>query len=176
MAYQKQNWKNLPDQSTPITADRLNHMEDGIEDAYNFGGETFNEYSESKTGSYSCEYINKNLNNSDSYSTSETKTNQIWIDGKPLYRRTYIISNPGTGEWSYDNNLPHDIAFFDMSHTGMLRSNGTVYSGIGEDGNSPYWFQARGISSVGNLLFYVGSAVASGSTIYATILYTKKED
>ena len=31
MAYQKQTWINLPDKTTPISADRLNHMEDGIE-------------------------------------------------------------------------------------------------------------------------------------------------
>ncbi len=30
MAYEKQNWKGLPDTSTPITPERLNHIEDGI--------------------------------------------------------------------------------------------------------------------------------------------------
>lgn len=30
MAYEKQNWKDLPDETTPITKDRLEHMEDGI--------------------------------------------------------------------------------------------------------------------------------------------------
>ena len=30
MAYIKQDWKDLPDKSTPITATRLNHIEDGI--------------------------------------------------------------------------------------------------------------------------------------------------
>lgn len=33
MAYQKQDWKDLPDRSTPISAERLNHMEDGIENS-----------------------------------------------------------------------------------------------------------------------------------------------
>lgn len=32
---------------------------------------------------YSCNYIN----NSDSYSTNEVKTNKRWIDGKPIYRK-----------------------------------------------------------------------------------------
>lgn len=31
MSYVKQTWINLPDKTTPISADRLNHMEDGIE-------------------------------------------------------------------------------------------------------------------------------------------------
>lgn len=30
MAYEKQIWKDLPDETTPITKDRLEHMEDGI--------------------------------------------------------------------------------------------------------------------------------------------------
>ena len=38
MAYQKQTWVDYPDLSSPITADRLNHMEDGIADAWEHGG------------------------------------------------------------------------------------------------------------------------------------------
>ena len=30
MAYEKQIWKDLPDETTPITAERLNHLEDGV--------------------------------------------------------------------------------------------------------------------------------------------------
>ena len=30
MAYQKQEWKNGKDGGTPLSADRLNHIEDGI--------------------------------------------------------------------------------------------------------------------------------------------------
>ena len=38
MAYEKQNWEKFPSTETPITAERLNHMEDGIEEAWNHGG------------------------------------------------------------------------------------------------------------------------------------------
>ena len=31
MEYTKTNWKDLPDTSTPITADRLNNLENGVE-------------------------------------------------------------------------------------------------------------------------------------------------
>lgn len=31
VAYAKQKWENLPSRKTPITAERLNHMEAGIE-------------------------------------------------------------------------------------------------------------------------------------------------
>lgn len=30
----------------------------------------------------------------DYYSTTETKTNKVWIDGKPIYRRVFEINNP----------------------------------------------------------------------------------
>lgn len=30
MAYEKQNWKNLPSKETPVNAERLNHIEEGI--------------------------------------------------------------------------------------------------------------------------------------------------
>lgn len=33
MAYTKQTWTNLPSKTTPINANRLNHMEQGIYDA-----------------------------------------------------------------------------------------------------------------------------------------------
>lgn len=33
MSYTKQTWLNGPDGQTPLDADRLNHMEDGIETA-----------------------------------------------------------------------------------------------------------------------------------------------
>lgn len=33
MSYTKQTWQNLPNQTTPLSAQRLNHMEDGIYDA-----------------------------------------------------------------------------------------------------------------------------------------------
>lgn len=48
-----------------------------------------NEYSEATDKGYSCNY----LNNSDSYSTNEIKTNKRWIDGKPIYRKVVDIGN-----------------------------------------------------------------------------------
>lgn len=114
------------------------------------------------------------------FSTSEIKTNDKWIDGKPLYRKTYKIENftvPSNGEYTYTNTISNlGVAMFDKSHTFLVRSNGNIMTGIGTDGNSAYWFDARSISSTGNLLFMVGSSIASGATIYATVLYTKTTD
>ena len=63
-----------------------------------------NEYSESATDVYSCDYVNE----MDKYSTTETKTNKVWIDGKPIYRKviekTYS-SNMVIGDNSFNHNI-----------------------------------------------------------------------
>lgn len=38
MAYEKQIWKDLPDETTPITAERMNHIENGISGVDTFSG------------------------------------------------------------------------------------------------------------------------------------------
>lgn len=116
------------------------------------------------------------LGNLNTFDNTE-KVVGTWIDGKPLYRKTYTISSPGSGEWTYTNTINNlGIAMFDKDHTFLLRSNGTCMTGIGAEGNSGYWFDARAITSTGSLMFYVGSSINSGATIYATILYTKTTD
>lgn len=44
-------------------------------------------YSTSTTDSYSCNYVNNQVK--DVYSTNEVKTNKIWIDEKPVYRKIF---------------------------------------------------------------------------------------
>lgn len=63
MAYQKQTWSDEPSTYTTITAERMNHIEDGIKD--------LDEFRDSIS----------------QYSTAETSTGQTWIDGKPIYRK-----------------------------------------------------------------------------------------
>lgn len=58
MAYVKQVWENLPSTNTPLSADRLNHMEDGIYEANEELIEVHNSYSTSTSDSYSCNYVN----------------------------------------------------------------------------------------------------------------------
>lgn len=58
MAYTKQTWENAPSTNSPLSADRLNHMEDGI---YNSYYQAKNTYSSTATDVYGCNYINKAL-------------------------------------------------------------------------------------------------------------------
>lgn len=42
------------------------------------------------------------------YSTDEVKTNKVWIDGKPIYRKVYEISSlPNNGRMYVDCNIPN---------------------------------------------------------------------
>lgn len=47
--------------------------------------EVVNDYSTSQENAYSTEYVNNAL--VDTYSTNEIKTNKVWIDNKPIYRK-----------------------------------------------------------------------------------------
>ena len=60
MEYVKTEWKDLPDTTTPITASALNNIEDGVEYLFEHGlGVEINDnYSNSTTDSYSCNYVN----------------------------------------------------------------------------------------------------------------------
>lgn len=60
MAYTKQTWSDLPNTTTPINATRLNHMEDGIEDALT-DDNIKNTATSSTTDTYSCDYLNKSI-------------------------------------------------------------------------------------------------------------------
>ena len=119
MAYVKQVWKDLPDTSTPITAEALNHMEQGIYEA-NVG--ISNAYKNVKvdsttltaSGEDTLELIAGNNitltpNSQDKsvtitasggssaggidYSLTEQDTGIKWINNKPIYQKTIFFGN-----------------------------------------------------------------------------------
>lgn len=60
-------------------------------------GKILNLFSNSDKDSYSCKYINDTYGGGiKNYSTDEVKLNEKWIDGKPLYRKTIIVTNDST--------------------------------------------------------------------------------
>lgn len=65
-------------------------------------------YSESKIDGYSCNYIN-NITK-EVYSTTEVKTNKVWIDGKPIYRKIFegTANIQQSGSSQPITNLPSD--------------------------------------------------------------------
>lgn len=85
MEYTKTVWKDLPDTSTPITASRLNNIEDGVEYLFENG----------------ADYI-------ETYSTDETTTNKIWVNNKPIYRKVIKRETVTSGTYTM---IPTGIAF-----------------------------------------------------------------
>ena len=176
MEYTKTVWKDLPDTSTPITASRLNNIEDGVEYLFEnseAGIEIKNEYSNLQNSVYSCNYANS-IN---TYSTDEIRVG-TWMN-KPLYRKIYILSAVA-GNNSYTlNPAPSnvDLMWFDLSATFLLQeSTGYARQGIDLGAANPgYDFSARVVSKV-SVNIYVGNLIANNSTIYATLLYTKTAD
>lgn len=98
MAYTKVNWKDLPNQTTPVNATNLGKMDDGIadldankQDALISGINIKTINNESILGNGDIQITTSD----DVYSTSETITNKIWIDGKPIYRKVCVLNVAG---------------------------------------------------------------------------------
>ncbi len=94
MSYTKQTWEDLPSLNTPITANRLNHMEDGI-DVVNTLESKIGDLTELKTINKTklVDAINENVDSINvlkTYSSEETKVG-IWIDDKPIYRKVISL-------------------------------------------------------------------------------------
>ena len=64
-------------------------------------------------------------NEKDIYSTSEVKTNKVWIDGKPIYRKVVSLTVSIRG----DNSIAHNIANLDtvVLATGVGINNNVRY-------------------------------------------------
>lgn len=116
----------------------------------------------------------------DIYSTSETKTNKIWIDGKPIYRKIIITDSTVLSTLHGKNQeIPHNISNL---------SEVTFYTGRFTKGSTPqYWvFGDKSQTSPYTNIRYVDSTnividMPSGdtwdtSTLYVTLEYTKTTD
>lgn len=113
-------------------------------------------FSSSSTNGYSCNYIN-DLN---SYSTSEIRIG-TWIDGKPIYRKVYKITqipslNTATSldisslnvsrciklrGWTYSSSFGYiDMYFYNNDYNYVrLENNSTVYYKRGYDASEIYF-------------------------------------
>ena len=95
MAYERVNWENLPSTKTPVNADNLNKMDEGI-----------NSKQDKLTAGTGIEITGENIINNlnANYSTDEQIIGK-WIDGKPLYRKTILYN----GSMSNDLIIKHGI-------------------------------------------------------------------
>lgn len=111
---------------------------------------------------------------SDTYSTEEIKTNKIWIDGKPIYRKVVVIDSIG-------NNLNYSIEY-DCSYMDTVWINQSCSFMYAEHETLPLnWFYEPNYFARIWLNKNVGIRVrANGDlsthTAYLTLEYTKKTD
>lgn len=109
MAYTKTNWIN--DSVPAINAGNLNKIEKGIydnsvaiEENTNNIGDMDNLATQNKSDLVNA--INSIID-SEIYSTDEVKTNKVWIDGKPIYRKViqFTTTIQGASLFSMSHNI-----------------------------------------------------------------------
>lgn len=117
-----------------------------------------------------------NLYIEDVYSTNETKTNKVWIDGKPIYRKTIFVSSLPNNEDAkeYSHNITNmNIGWFDPTGCFAIWPTGVVntFSYMNYTGANLF------LHDVTKNSFKIKTTQdRSGLSAYVTILYTKTTD
>ena len=125
-----------------------------------------NEYSTSNTDTYSCNQVNK----MNSYSTTEQRIG-TWIDGKPLYRRTFV-GNTGTSSQTVITSAYNNDTIRVVNAYGSVRvAGGGVNIGSYVNGN----YFAGLFTHASELQLYFGQSLKNG-TYMITIEFTKTTD
>ena len=111
---------------------------------------------------YTCSYINDLVE--DVYSTSEVKTNKVSIDNKPIYRKTFSISEiTGSGDYltsKTNTNLPSTYEITDVN-------------GIYKCGNSRI---ALNYANPGAALAMVGTLVFIEDSVYKIFIICGRDN
>lgn len=109
------------------------------------------------------------------YSTSEVKTNKVWIDGKPIYRKVFEKTNVSTGYIQHT----HDISTLET----LVKAEGILYYTSGyqyipnvvADNITGY---GAGILNITNAKFntLLGTSIPTTNKMYIILEYTKSTD
>lgn len=133
------------------------------------GLEIANEYNTANNMAYSCEYIN----DSNSYSTSEVKTNKRWIDGKPIYRKVLngSISNTTTVLSGVDT-----LVYFGGSATVFNTRRTLPYYEIYNNLSYGFTIQSQTNTNTWQTVIYAQGNGATASNCNIVLEYTKTTD
>lgn len=139
--------------TTPLSANNLNQMQTNIYD-----------------------YVDEEIEGvTDVYSTSETLTNKIWEDGRPIYRKVFKGTLTGGGDTT--QTIQHGISNFDFQTNVYGRANS---SAGGQKWHMPMYFSSTGYVSVriDNTNIYINSTPTqfNGTSFSLTMEYVKTTD
>lgn len=139
--------------STPLSANNLNQMQTNIYD-----------------------YVDEEINNiTEIYSTDEIKTNEIWINGKPIYRKV-VSFNVINGYNNYGYNINADDIWIDFSNS-FIKSSTRVNPVSRADYRSENYSIGGFIATDARQLYVmIGSDTSLSGIAYITLKYTKTTD
>lgn len=114
-----------------------------------------------------------------SYSTTEQKTPFVWIDGKPIYKKTFVVPIPSSGNIVDFQHGINNLEFYVKAEGVAVGSNGTTIRFLPD-----FYIENDSINGTFGCAIYGGSVMSStiditygswyrGGTVYATIWYTK---
>ena len=114
------------------------------------------------------------IDNLQIYSTAETNTGKVWIDGKPIYRKCF--------NWTWPSNADNThVSVSGLNIDKMLDMRGTLryangFHNIGAYANSNYYSLAQYNISETQVTIYGSSANYKGRDVILIIEYTKTTD
>lgn len=151
--------------------------------------ETIEKYVTNRDGSITIdsnklnEMIEEKVKEQYTYSTEEKKVGK-WIDGKELYRKTFVYDTPTSGNATVlvGNIGEYNTAFIDYSSSFYINTNGDYAGSVpsvqsincsGRNVDKATYTSYSCIGANGNVIVYYGSTTASSKTV-VTVNYTKK--
>ena len=177
MAYTPKEWKDLPDETTPIQASDLNHIEQGIGDlntsVSNLNTSIGDLNTLNTTNKSSIVGAINDVYQNNVYSTDETVVGK-WIDGKPIYRK--VINSICGNLRTLLNELNID---FLIDIKGNAWSNYDHKMPINAPNPDPpnYVFGVYQTASNGNIeVFYNTNFFANQKKVICIVEYTKTTD
>ena len=129
----------------------------------------------STTDAYSCDYVNEAIQ--DVYSTTETKTNKVWIDGKPIYRKVVQLSNVGRGYIAHNHGITNVDKLITM--VGILDDGSTgirYLPNVSCDNITLYGASLTDFKKTGTFNTLFGTSIGTTNSVVAIFEYTKTTD
>lgn len=124
-----------------------------------------------KSKAYNSDYINN------TYSTDEMKTGETWIDGKPIYRKTFVFTGitATSASLSFSSLNASETIMVDNSHS-YVSTSANFSLPINMYNSSTDYIRTYVNSGDKKLLVEFGSVYTMSKNIYVTLRYTKTTD